>query len=112
MPYRRDPGTRRLGSPAYSPCYCQVMSGLRRTASAAQAFMYRRGLIRKMGKMQQVLLTTVGGKRGEPRTVQLGAGPEGDGWVVIGSAAGADRDPNWGLNMVANPNVTAQVNDD
>jgi len=88
------------------------MSGLRRTASAAQAFMYRRGLIRKMGKMQQVLLTTVGRKSGKPRTVQLGAVPEGDGWVVIGSAAGADANPNWWLNMVANPNVTVQVNDD
>jgi len=88
------------------------MSGLRRTASAAQAFMYRRGLIRKMGKMQQVLLTTVGRKSGKPRTVQLGAVPERDGWVVIGSAGGADAHPNWWLNMVANPNVTVQVNDD
>jgi len=87
------------------------MSGLRRTASAAQAFMYRRGLIRKMGKMQQVLLTTVGRKSGKPRTVQLGAVPERDGWVVIGSAGGADAHPNWWLNMVANPNVTVQVND-
>jgi len=87
------------------------MSGLRRTASAAQAFMYRRGLIRKMGKMQQVLLTTVGRKSGKPRTVQLGAVPERDGWVVIGSAGGANAHPNWWLNMVANPNVTVQVND-
>jgi hypothetical protein len=39
------------------------MSWLVRTAGAAQAFMYRRGVARKMGKMQQVLLTTTGRKR-------------------------------------------------
>ncbi len=88
------------------------MSRLLRTLSAVQVFMYRRGLVRKMGKMQQVLLTTVGRKSGKARTVQLGAVPEGDGWVVIGSAGGSDADPNWWLNMVANPNVTVQVNGD
>jgi deazaflavin-dependent oxidoreductase (nitroreductase family) len=88
------------------------MSRLLRTASAVGTFMYRRGMVRKMGKMQQVLLTTVGRKSGKPRTVQLGAVPEGDGWVVIGSAGGSDADPNWWRNMVANPNVTLQVNDD
>jgi len=88
------------------------MSRLLRTVSGAQVFMYRRGMVRKMGKMQQVLLTTVGRKSGKPRTVQLGAVPEGDGWVVIGSAGGSDSDPNWWRNMVANPNVTIQVNND
>jgi deazaflavin-dependent oxidoreductase (nitroreductase family) len=88
------------------------MSRLLRTASAVGTFMYRRGMVRKMGKMQQVLLTTVGRQSGKPRTVQLGAVPEGDGWVVIGSAGGSDADPNWWRNMVANPNVTLQVNDD
>src|SRR5256885_15516700 len=88
------------------------MSRLLRTASAVGTFMYRRGLVRKMGKMQQVLLTTAGRKSGKPRTVQLGAVPEGDGWVVIGSAGGSDTDPNWWRNMVANPNVTLQVDDE
>ena len=88
------------------------MGRMLRTLSAAQSFMYRRGLVRKMGKMQQVLLTTVGRKSGKPHSVQLGAVREGDGWVVIGSASGADAHPQWWLNMVANPNVTVQVNDD
>src|SRR5438132_14292360 len=88
------------------------MSRLLRTLSAVQAFMYRRGLVRKIGKMQQVLLTTVGRKSGKARTVQLGAVPEGDGWVVIGSAGGSDADPSWWRKMVANPSVTLQVNDD
>jgi deazaflavin-dependent oxidoreductase (nitroreductase family) len=88
------------------------VSWLLRTAGAAQVFMYRRGMVRKMGKMQQVLLTTTGRKSGQPHTVPLGAVREGDGWVVIGSNGGADVDPNWWLNMVANPSVTLQVNDD
>src|SRR5437773_10727216 len=88
------------------------MSRLLRTLSAAQGFMYRRGLVRKVGKMQQVLLTTAGRKSGKPRTVQLGAVREGDGWVVIGSAGGADARPQWWRNMVANPAVTVQVNND
>src|SRR5256714_11650462 len=88
------------------------MSRLLRTLSAAQVFMYRRGLVRKMGKMQQVLLTTVGRKSGKARTVQLGAVPEGNGWVVIGSAGGSDANPRWWGNMVANPNVTGQGDGD
>lgn len=82
-----------------------------RTGGAAHVFMYRRGMARKMGMMQQVLLTTTGRKTGQPHTVPLGAVPEGDGWVVIASNSGAAVNPNWWLNMVANPNVTLQVND-
>ena len=68
-------------------------------------------MARKMGQMQQVLLTTTGRKSGRPQTVPLGAIPEGDGWVVIASFNGADVHPSWWLNMVANPDVTLQVND-
>src|ERR1700716_4286614 len=75
-------------------------------------FMYRRGMVRKMGKMQQVLLATTGRKTGHPHTVPLGAVREGDGWVVIASFGGADVHPSWWLNMAANPNVTLQVNDE
>lgn len=82
-----------------------------RIAGTAHGFLYRRGLARKMGRMQQVLLTTTGRTSGRPHTVALGAVPEGDGWIVIGSYGGAQVHPNWWLNMVANPNVTLQVND-
>jgi len=82
-----------------------------RAAGVIHEFLYRRGIARKMGQMQQVLLTTTGRKSGRPHTVPLGAIREGDGWVVIGSNGGADVDPSWWLNMVANPDVTLQVND-
>jgi deazaflavin-dependent oxidoreductase (nitroreductase family) len=82
-----------------------------RRAGGVHRFLYRRGLARSMGKMQQVLLTTTGRKTGKPHTVPLGAVAEGDGWVVIASFGGADVHPSWWLNMVANPNVTVRVND-
>jgi F420H(2)-dependent quinone reductase len=81
-----------------------------RAAGSIHRFMYR-GLARKMGEMQQVLLTTTGRKSGKLHTVPLGAIREGDGWVVIASYGGADIDPSWWLNMKANPDVTVQVND-
>ena len=82
-----------------------------RAGGAVHGFIYRRGMARKMGQMQQVLLTTTGRKSGQPHTVPLGAVPEGDGWVVIASFNGADVHPSWWLNMLANPAVTIQVND-
>jgi F420H(2)-dependent quinone reductase len=87
------------------------MSKLVRAGGAVHGFLYRRGLARKMGQTQTVLLTTTGRKTGRSYTVPLGAVPEGDGWVVIGSNSGADVNPNWWLNMVADPDVTLQVND-
>jgi len=87
------------------------MSFMLRAGVAAHAFLYRRGMARKMGTMPLVLLTTAGRKSGRPHTVTLGAVPEGDGWIVIASNGGADVNPSWWLNMVTNPNVTLQVND-
>jgi len=87
------------------------MGFMLRAGAAAHGFMYRRGMARKMGQMQQVLLTTTGRKSGQPHTVALGAVPEGDGWILIASNGGADRNPSWWLNMATNPNVTLQVND-
>ena len=88
-----------------------VSRSMLRAGLAIHSFLYRRGVARKMGQMQTVLLTTTGRKTGKPHTVPLGAVREGDGWVVIASNAGADLDPSWWLNMVANPDVTVQVND-
>jgi F420H(2)-dependent quinone reductase len=83
-----------------------------RTFSPLHTLMYRRGVARKRGQMQQVLLTTTGRKSGQPHTVPLGAVREGDGWIVIASNNGARVHPGWWLNMLANPTVTLQVNDE
>jgi F420H(2)-dependent quinone reductase len=64
-----------------------------------------------MGRMPLILLTTTGRSTGKPSTVPLGAVREGDGWVVIGSNGGADLDPGWWLNLLANPRATIRADD-
>ncbi len=82
-----------------------------RAGGAIHGFLYRRGLARRMGKLQVILLTTTGRKTGRPQTVPVNGVPEGDGFVVIGSASGSDFDPAWWLNLIANPNASIRVND-
>ena len=61
--------------------------------------------------MQLILLTTTGRKTGRAHTVTLNGVPEGNGFLVVGSAWGSDVDPAWWLNLVANPRANIQVND-
>jgi F420H(2)-dependent quinone reductase len=82
-----------------------------RALDTVHAFLYRRGIGRTMGRMQQLLLTTTGRVSGRPYTVALSTVREGDGWVVIGSFGGADVHPGWWLNLVARPEALIQVND-
>jgi F420H(2)-dependent quinone reductase len=82
-----------------------------RLLSGVHSFFYRRGMGRTAGPLPQVLLTTTGRKSGNPHTVALGALPQGDGWIVIASFAGANVNPSWWLNLEANPRATLQVND-
>jgi deazaflavin-dependent oxidoreductase (nitroreductase family) len=56
-----------------------------------------------------VKLTTTGRKSGEPRRVTLYAFPDGDGLVIVGSLAGAAKDPAWAGNLRANPDATVRI---
>jgi deazaflavin-dependent oxidoreductase (nitroreductase family) len=56
-----------------------------------------------------LLLTTIGRRSGEKRTSPLAYGTVGDAYIVIGSKGGADTQPNWYLNLRANPVVEVQV---
>lgn len=56
-----------------------------------------------------LMLTTRGRRSGEPRRVALQSLPHGDGWAVIGSYAGEDRDPAWCLNLRAEPAADVQI---
>jgi deazaflavin-dependent oxidoreductase (nitroreductase family) len=58
-----------------------------------------------------VLLHTVGAKSGEPRVNPLAAIPDGDGWLVAASAAGAEKHPAWYFNLRAKPNVEVETGD-
>lgn len=56
-----------------------------------------------------LLLTTRGRRTGEPHTVPLLYLRDGACLLLIASYGGRDRHPEWYLNLVADPSVTAQV---
>jgi deazaflavin-dependent oxidoreductase (nitroreductase family) len=55
-----------------------------------------------------VLLTTIGHRSGEERTVPLIFGRHGDDYLLVASKGGADDPPAWYVNLEANPTVTLQ----
>jgi deazaflavin-dependent oxidoreductase (nitroreductase family) len=57
---------------------------------------------------QLVLLTMVGAKSGQRRTTPLAVSVDGDRLVIIASAGGADKHPDWYYNLLANPRVTVE----
>jgi deazaflavin-dependent oxidoreductase (nitroreductase family) len=59
-----------------------------------------------------LLLTTVGRRSGQPRTVPVVYLPDGDRMIVIGSNAGHKTAPAWSLNLEANPLADAQTGGD
>ena len=48
---------------------------------------------------RQIRLTTRGRRSGTPRTVTLYAWPDGEDLIVVGSAGGRARHPDWALNL-------------
>ena len=54
---------------------------------------------------RQIRLITRGRHSGEPRQVTLYAWPDGDKLVVVGSAGGQARHPDWALNLRASPDA-------
>ncbi len=66
-------------------------------------------LFGRIGRAPVLLLTTVGRRSGEPRTAPVLYLADGERFVVIGSNAGNERTPAWGLNLQADPNVEVQV---
>jgi deazaflavin-dependent oxidoreductase (nitroreductase family) len=53
-----------------------------------------------------ISLTTTGARSGRSHTVEIGAVPDGDTLLVVGSAGGASRHPAWFHNLRASPRVT------
>ena len=66
------------------------------------------GRIRKGGKLmggtEGLVLTTVGRKTGAERSTPVNWFPGADGgWLIVASAAGAQRHPAWYYNIAAHP---------
>jgi deazaflavin-dependent oxidoreductase (nitroreductase family) len=90
-------------------------SGLWRIVSVIHIWLYRvtRGLIgHQAAGLASLLLTTVGRRSGEARTVALTYVADGRDYVVVASNGGADRHPAWWLNLTARPEATVQVGKD
>ena len=56
-----------------------------------------------------ILLHTVGARSGQPRINPLMALPDGDGWLVVGSAGGSPKTPAWVHNLRAAAGARVEV---
>lgn len=61
------------------------------------------------GKSILLLLSTIGAKTGEHRTIPLAYFADGNRWLVFASADGGPANPDWYHNLVANPTVTVEM---
>ncbi len=84
----------------------KAVVGLHRTLFRAS-----RGRLLNTGMGMPVLaLTTTGRTSGRPRTTMLTSPLQlDDKIVVVASKGGADRNPDWFLNLAANPNVEVEM---
>ncbi len=62
--------------------------------------------------MPVLLLTTTGRRSGKPRTTPLTFFRDGANLVVIASNGGADRPPDWSLNLQQNPRAVVKIGTD
>jgi deazaflavin-dependent oxidoreductase (nitroreductase family) len=86
-----------------------------RALSRAHLIVHRlsRGrLLGRLAGMPVLLLTTTGRRSGKARTTPLTFFREGADLVVIASNGGADRPPDWSLNLEATPRAVVQIGSD
>jgi len=84
--------------------------------SRINTFFYKRNNGQGLGSTFQnipvALLTTTGRKTGEPRVSPLYFLRDGDRVVVAASRGGSDKNPQWYLNLKADPKVQVQIKDE
>jgi deazaflavin-dependent oxidoreductase (nitroreductase family) len=61
------------------------------------------------GPNSLILLTTTGAKTGRPHTTPVAYSRDDDRLVILASKGGAPTNPDWYLNLVANPVVTVEL---
>jgi len=84
-----------------------------RAASAANVWIYRLSGGKLLGRFPSgapvCLLTTVGRKSGQRRTVPLLYLQDGDDLMVVASQGGAPQHPGWYLNLQSNPAAEVEI---
>ena len=76
-----------------------------RAADAARA----QGTAGPLAGVPALILTTTGARTRLPRTTVVDYTRDGDGYVIAASKGGAPTNPAWYHNLVANPQVTIEV---
>jgi deazaflavin-dependent oxidoreductase (nitroreductase family) len=66
-------------------------------------------LASRVAGMPVLLLTTTGRRSGKSRTTPLTFFREGSDLVVVASNGGADRPPDWSLNLEQNPHAIVHI---
>lgn len=84
---------------------------LSKTHLVVQRLSRGRFLNRVVG-MPVLLLTTTGRRSGKARTTPLTFLRDGADLVVIASNGGADRPPDWSLNLQQNPSAVVEIGPD
>ncbi|MEA2581400.1 MAG: hypothetical protein QOE83_2292 [Actinomycetota bacterium] len=59
--------------------------------------------------LRLLLLTSTGAKTGNTHTSPVAYFNDGDDWLIIASAGGADSHPNWYYNLKANPKARIEI---
>ena len=67
------------------------------------------GIDKRCGIVPALLLTTVGRKSGQKRTMPVFYGKVDGNYIVIGTKGGADTHAKWYLNLLANPVAEIQA---
>lgn len=67
------------------------------------------GLIgHRLGRIENIVLTTTGRRSGKPRSTPLTVTVDGDRLLLVASNGGAPKHPDWYLNLTADPEVKVQ----
>lgn len=72
-----------------------------------ETFRANKGVV--SGPNRLILLTTTGAKSGLPRTSPVAYSTDGNRLVIAASKGGAPTNPDWYVNLVANPIVTVEL---
>jgi F420H(2)-dependent quinone reductase len=73
-------------------------------------YRFSRGrLMNTVGTAPVLLLTSIGRRSGQPRTVPVVFLADGERQVIVGSNAGNARTPAWSFNLQANPDAEVEI---
>ncbi|HEX6335612.1 MAG TPA: nitroreductase/quinone reductase family protein [Jiangellaceae bacterium] len=80
---------------------------------ALGVWLYRRtgGRITRLWRRRGIVLTTTGRRSGRPRTVLVQVFQHGNDLFVVAANSGLPRRPGWYFNLMAEPRVVAELDD-